>query len=96
MKQTVSDYSFLLKTKEQLDAKGLLSSPPYSVMSEIYIAMHNDKLETVHIPHSDVYFVRTALEKRTGYWFPLDAVEYAMKQEGWNDRKGTSRFSTSE
>jgi hypothetical protein len=96
MKSTVKDYSFLLKTKEQLDAKGLLSSPPYSVMSEIYIAMHNDKLETVHIPHSDVYFVRTALEKHTGYWFPLDAVEHAMKQEGWNDRKGTSRFSTSE
>jgi hypothetical protein len=96
MKQTESTASTLLRTKKELDAEGLLYSPPYSVMAQVYIAMHNDRMETVHIPHSDVYFVRTALEKRTGYWFPLDVVEYAMKQEGWNDRKGASRFSISE
>jgi len=85
-------HSDLLLTKDQLEAKGLLQTPPYSVVNEIYIAMNNGCLDNVHIPHSDVYFVRTALEKRTGYWFPLDVVEQAMRAEGWRDRKGTKRY----
>jgi hypothetical protein len=50
--------------------------------------MHNEALDNIHIPHSDVYYVRTALEKHTGFWLPLDRVENAMKAEGWRDRKG--------
>jgi hypothetical protein len=50
--------------------------------------MNRGSLDNIHIPHSDVYFVRAALEKQTGYYFPLDAVENAMKAEGWKDRKG--------
>ena len=83
----------LLSTKEQLEAKGLLNTTPYSVVSEIYIAMNKGVLDNVHIPHSDVYFVRVALEKHTGYWFPLDRVEAAMKAEGWKDRKGIRRYA---
>ena len=82
----------LLSTREQLEAKGLVDRSPYSVVSEIYIAMNKGILDNVHIPHSDVYYVRIALEKHTGYLFPLDAVEAAMKAEGWRDRKGTNRY----
>jgi hypothetical protein len=39
----------------------------------------------VHIPHSDVFYVRAALEKRTGIRFPLQQVETAMKAEGWSE-----------
>jgi hypothetical protein len=83
----------LLSTREQLEAKGLVDTKPYSVVSEIYIAMNKGVLDNVHIPHSDVYFVRAALEKHTGYYFPLDKVEAAMKAEGWRDRKGTKRYA---
>lgn len=83
----------LLSTREQLEAKGLVDTKPYSVVSEIYIAMNNGMLDNIHIPHSDVYFVRAALEKRTGYYFPLDKVEAAMKAEGWKDRKGVKRYA---
>ena len=37
------------------------------------------------IPHSDVFFVRAALEKRTGIRFQLHEVEAAMKAEGWSE-----------
>lgn len=81
-----------LKTRKQVEDERLIDSPPYSVINKIYIAIHNDRLEGIHIPHSDVYFVRAALEKHTGYYFGLDAVETAMKAEGWKDRKGTFRY----
>lgn len=83
----------LLSTKKQLEEQGLVDTKPYSVVSEIYIAMSKGVLDNVHIPHSDVYFVRAALEKRTGYYFPLDRVEAAMKAEGWKDRKGIYRYA---
>jgi hypothetical protein len=39
----------------------------------------------VHIPHSDVFYVRAAIEKHTGIRFPLQQVEIAMKAEGWSE-----------
>jgi hypothetical protein len=48
-------------------------------------AVYRDKLDQVHIPHSDVFYVRAALEKRTGIRFPLQQVEIAMKAEGWSE-----------
>lgn len=82
----------ILLNKEEVAAKGLLNVEPYSVAASIIKALHREKLDTVHIPHSDVYFVRAALEKHTGYYFPLDRVEQAMKAEGWRDRKGPFRY----
>jgi hypothetical protein len=78
----------LLSTRDQVVAQGLFSLKPYSVVSDVYHAMNRGSLDNIHIPHSDVYFVRAALEKQTGFYFPLDAVENAMKAEGWKDRKG--------
>jgi hypothetical protein len=82
----------LCVTREQLVAEGKINVPPYSVASEVMKAVHRGNLENTHIPHSDVYFVRAALEKHTGYLFPLDAVEAAMKAEGWRDRRGIGRY----
>jgi hypothetical protein len=82
----------LLSTREQLESKGLLNTKPYSIVAEVYTAMYKGVLDNVHIPHSDVYYTRVALEKHTGYYFPLDRVEAAMKAEGWKDRRGTNRF----
>jgi len=48
-------------------------------------AVYRDKLDQVHIPHSDVFYVRAALEKRTGIRFALQQVETAMKAEGWSE-----------
>ncbi len=53
----------LLSTKTHLESIGLLSSKPYSVVTDVYAAMHRGNIDNIHIPHSDVYFVRTALEK---------------------------------
>jgi len=87
--------SNLFKTRNQLETEGLLSTKPYSVVADIYIAINKGYIDKIHIPHSDVYFVRAALEKHTGYYFPLDVVEEAMRLEGWRDRKGPNRFRDS-
>jgi len=89
MKQSTNNVCL---TKEQVVANGLVDVLPYSAASHVYKAIYRDKADTVHIPHSDVYFVRAALEKRTGFYFPLDRVETAMKAEGWRDRKSRNRY----
>lgn len=73
-------------TKEELIKAGTIASRPYSVMAAAFTALANDNLDSVHIPHSDVYFVREAMHKRSGLFFPLGDVERAMKAEGWKDR----------
>lgn len=73
-------------TKEELIKNGTIASRPYSVMAAAFTALANDNLDSVHIPHSDVYFVREAMHKRSGLFFPLGDVERAMKAEGWRDR----------
>ena len=55
------------------------------VFSDFINAVYRDKLDQLHIPHSDVFFVRAALEKHTGIRFPLQQVETAMKAEGWSE-----------
>jgi hypothetical protein len=82
----------ILLSREAVESKGMLNSPPYSVASIVFKAIHRDNLDNTHIPHSDVYYVRAALEKHTGYYFPLDVVEDAMHEEGWRDRKGKGRY----
>ena len=74
------------QTKQQLIDNGTIASRPYSVMAAAFTALANDNIDSVHIPHSDVYFVREAMHKRCGLFFPLGDVERAMKAEGWRDR----------
>ena len=95
-KTTVIDFLLnqksLLLTKEQVAAKGLLNSPPYSYAAKIYIALHRGSLDNVYVPHSDVFYVRASVEKETGFYFPLDNVEAAMKANGWRDRRNSWRY----
>jgi len=53
------------------------------VLEDFYAAIVQDRLDTVHIPHSDVFYVRKAIEHRTGILYSLEQIESAMKAEGW-------------
>ena len=53
------------------------------VLEDFYAAIVQDRLNTVHIPHSDVFYVRKAIEHRTGILYSLEQIEAAMKAEGW-------------
>ena len=39
-------------------------------------------MQKVHIPKSDVFYVREVIYVRTGEWYTLDHVERAMYLEG--------------
>jgi len=86
------DQKHLLLTKDEIEAKGLLASAPYSMSAKIYIGLSKGNIDNVHVPHSDVYYVRASVENRTGYYFPLDAVEEAMRCSGWRDRRNSWRY----
>jgi hypothetical protein len=86
------DQKDLLLTKEQVENKGLFNSSPYSVSAKIYIGLYKGNIDNVHVPHSDVYYVRAAVEKHTGFYFPLDVIEEAMKANGWRDRRNSWRY----
>ena len=95
-RQTVIDFlldqKHLLLTRDQVEAKGLLNSPPYSYAAKIYIALNKGSLDNVYVPHSDVFYVRASVEKETGFYFPLDNIEEAMKANGWRDRRNSWRY----
>lgn len=52
-------------------------------MSDFYNAIKKDKLHSIHIYHSDVFYVRAAIESRSGIKYTLQHIESAMKAEGW-------------
>lgn len=56
-----------------------------SVLEEFYKALADKdekKLRRVHIPRSDVFYVRRAYFEHTGNWESLDRIERAMYLEG--------------
>ena len=55
------------------------------VIEEFYRALASgdaNRLSRVHIPKSDVFYVRAAIEADTGVRYTLDHVERAMYLEG--------------
>ena len=56
-----------------------------NLIEECYKALVNNTLDKLHIPHGDVFYVRTAVEAHYGRSFTLKEVEDAMKAEGWKD-----------
>lgn len=61
-----------------------------NVIEEFYSAIadrDSRKLQRIHIPKSDVFYIRAAIEADTGVRYTLDHVERAMYLEGWLDRK---------
>lgn len=56
-----------------------------NVIEEFYNALVTgdaNRLRRVHIPKSDVFYVREAIYQDTGQWYTLDHVERAMYLEG--------------
>lgn len=73
------------RSREELSKLGLLNQPPYSYFSETMKSLANHK-ENVKLFHSHVYYVRAALETRTGLVYSLPYVEKIMKESGWNKK----------
>ncbi len=60
------------------------------VLTNFYNALADKdegKLRRVHIPRSDVFYVREAIFQRTGVRYSLDRVERAMYLEGHLKKK---------
>ena len=55
-----------------------------NVIEAFYDAIRNNTLHKLHIPHSDVFYVRQAVEAYYGRSFSLKEVEEAMIAEGWS------------
>lgn len=56
-----------------------------NVIEEFYKALvdyDSNKLTRIHLPRSDVFYVRAAIEADTGVHYTLDHVERAMYLEG--------------
>ena len=58
-----------------------------NVIEEFYNAVISNNLNKLHIPHSDVFYVRAAVEAHYGRSFTLKEVEDAMIAEGWSESK---------
>ena len=56
-----------------------------NVLDEFYKHVLDGNIEDLHIPHSDVYYVREAVQAHYGKPFTLEHVEWAMRMEGWAD-----------
>ena len=55
---------------------------PENVLEAFYNAIRNNTLKELHIPHSSVFYVRSAIEADTGVRYTLKHVERAMIAEG--------------
>lgn len=56
-----------------------------NILEEFYYALASENEQTlrrVHIPRSDVFYVREAIHQATGVKYDLDRVERAMYLEG--------------
>ena len=64
--------------------------PSESVLEDFYHALaskNNNALLKIHIPKSDVFYVRAAILADTGVKYTLDHVERAMYLEGHLSRR---------
>ena len=60
-----------------------------NVLEEFYKALIDNNpraFSRVHIPKSDVFYIREAIKCNTGVRYTLDHVERAMYLEGWLSR----------
>ena len=56
-----------------------------NVLEEFYLNLANGTISNLHIHHSDVFYVREAVQNHYGRPFTLEHVEWAMRMEGWTD-----------
>jgi hypothetical protein len=57
-----------------------------NVLEAFYEAIRTNSLHRLHIPHSDVFYVKAAVEAHYGRSFSLQHVEEAMIAEGWTEK----------
>jgi len=58
-----------------------------NVLDAFYDAIRTNSLDRLHIPHSDVFYVRTALDtKFFPRTFTLKETEDYMRLEGWKEK----------
>ena len=60
-----------------------------NILEEFYSALvdgNANRISRIHIPRSDVFYARAAIEADTGVRYSLDHVERAMYLEGMLDR----------
>ena len=55
-----------------------------NVLEAFYEAILTNSLDKLHIPHSDVFYVKKAVDAHYGKSFSLEPVEWAMRAEGWD------------
>ena len=57
-----------------------------NVLEEFYNHLLDGNLDQLHIPHSDVFYVKAAVDAYYGKSFTLKHVEEAMRLEGWTEK----------
>jgi glycosylphosphatidylinositol transamidase (GPIT) subunit GPI8 len=57
------------------------------VLEDFYAAVRNNRLDSIHVPHSDVFFVKAAMEHHKQMKFKLADIEAAMRAEGWSESR---------
>jgi hypothetical protein len=58
------------------------------VLEDFYQAVQSGRLDSVHVPHSDVFFVKAAMEHKLPHMkFTLEDIERAMRLEGWSESR---------
>ena len=55
-----------------------------NVLEAFYEAILTNSLDKLHIPLSDVFYVKKAVDAHYGKSFSLEHVERAMRAEGWD------------
>jgi len=56
-----------------------------NIIEQFYLALANDDIKaisSIHIPRSDVFYVREKYYNDTGVWVSLDRMERSMYLEG--------------
>lgn len=58
--------------------KSVKLKPEKHVLYHFYNSVHNDTLDSLHIYHSDIYYIREALFQKTGKTFSLSDIEESV------------------
>jgi len=55
---------------------------PERVLEAFYAAINRNALRKIHLPHSDVFYARAAIEAKTGIRLTLADTETILQEEG--------------
>jgi hypothetical protein len=60
--------------------KSVKLCPETNILDSFYKAVVSDNLRNLHLYHSDVHYIRAALQERTGKTFKLSEIEDALEE----------------